>query len=136
MLFIIPLSFHFSNFYSLYKYYCLYSYIMISFNKHFTRLLHPENLLFFFVFDYSCDDMWLQWKSLFWAIMLFSASTYSFLENTAKMHVMAWFGFTIYNLLFLLDKLDLKDEVSKIISRNKYYWGEGEGKCILVHAGH
>lgn len=30
----------------------------------------------------------------------------------------------IYNL-FLLDKLDLKDKVSKITRKNKYYWGGG-----------
>lgn len=34
---------------------------------------------------------------------------------------MMQFDFIIYDLLLLLDKLDLKDKMSKISSKNKYY---------------
>lgn len=106
--FIFLLVFFWGGGYSFYKYYCLCSCIITPFNRHFTRLW---KIALFSVFGYSCDHVWLQWKSLFWDIMLFSASTYSFFENAAKVHVMTQFGFIIYDLLFLLDKLDLTDKI-------------------------
>lgn len=131
---IIPLSFCFSSVHSLYKYYCLHNSTITHFNRNFTSLLPPEKSPFLFVFDCSCVHMWLQWKSFFVVdYAVFSLHTlFYFFWNAAKIRVATQSDFIIYDPFFLLGKLDLKDKISKITSKNKNYWGREEKFRVLV----
>lgn len=76
--------------------------------------------------------MWLQWKSFLWDIMMFSASTYSFLLKMLQKYVWRHNLTLLFNdILLLLDKLDLKDKISKITSKNKYCLGKGKCKILV-----
>ena len=126
---------HFSNFYSLYKYYCWYNCIIRPLYSHFTAILLDFLTLKNFSFYLYLTIMWSRVTAVKIIVLgdcvVFSLHILFFWKHCKNTYDdIIW----LYGFLFLLDALVLNYKVSKIISRNNVTGGK-KGKCMLVQAG-